>query len=608
VHAVSNKVANSAPLGAAVLQDVPANPETSNVAVSSIKDGCLEDVMRSIWKEVLGVDAVGSEDNFFVLGGHSLMAIQLIAEIRRRIGAEVSVKTFFQCPTVAALVARIRDSHASTTVEDCNPTIQPIPRDSDLPLTFHQADIWEFETTMPGTARFTGVMSLSLNGKLVHAGLEFGLNQILTRHEVLRTTYSLDAGGRPVARVNPPQSLSLPFKDIASLESESRRRELLKSANRLVRTPFDLSRDVLLRGLLFKTGEFEHVLIFSSHYIAVDGWTVGLILNELGEHYAAYVEERPSRVPDVKLQCVDYAKWQSSQLSEESLAPHLSYWRQQLLDVAPQDPLPLDRPRPRNKTMHGSTFHFVLTPYLTRSLKHFSHQHGSTLFFTLLSTLNILFHIRSGSDDIVIGTITGDRDPGMEMVFGSFVNCLPLRNHLYPQQTFREVMENTRRCAADAYTHQVPFHKIVETVAQNRNLINDPLFRISLVLRNIPFTEMKIGGLEIQLSPLQVDRAVSEGDLSLYLQEVGGVLSGYFEYDDRILESSTMESLAADFIALLSQCTANPQARLCDFTVSSQFAGKALDIVEELSYAAPLGTDEALSQGNGDGMGARGSF
>ncbi|HEY6349895.1 MAG TPA: condensation domain-containing protein [Candidatus Angelobacter sp.] len=582
MHASSNTLPNLA-LSTVGVQDAPANLESTSVASPSIKDDELENVITGIWQEVLGVTAIGIEDDFFVLGGHSLMAIQLIAEIRRRTGAEVPVKAFFQRPTVAALVARIRDSHVSPSAES-SLMIQPIPRQDDLPLTFHQAEVWEFETTVPGTARFTGVISLSLRGNLNRVGLEFAINQILVRHEVLRTTYHAGAAGQPVARIHPPQPLCIPFKDISHLEGESRRRELLQSANRLVRTPFDLSRDVLVRALLFKMGEFEHFLIFSSHYIAVDGWTVGLILKELGEHYAAYLEVRPPSVPDVKLQCIDYAHWQRSHLSEESLAPHLSYWHGQLLDVASQEPVPLDRPRPHHKTLSGATFHFALTPDLTRSLKQFSHQHGSTLFFTLLSTLNILFHILSGSEDIVIGTITGDRDPGMETVFGSFVNCLPLRNALRPEQTFLEVMEDTRRCTTDAYVHQAPFHKIVARVAQDRDPISNPLFRILLVLRNIPFTEIKTGGLEIQYSPLHVDRAVSEGDISLYLQDVGGALSAYFEYDNEIFESSTIEQLAEDFVRLLDKCTANPEARLCDFAVSSEFAGKGRDTVEESSH------------------------
>jgi len=576
---VSNTVADSATLEeAASLDDAPATPSHPQVTASPGRVGELESVMLSIWQEVLGVDAIGLEDDFFVLGGHSLMAIQLIAEIRRRTGAEVPVKVFFESPTVAALVARIVDARTSNAVEESNLLFEPISRNGDLPLTFHQTDVWEFERSQPGTARFTGVIALFLRGRLVRAGLEFALNQILTRHEVLRTTYRSGEDGQPVARVNPPQSLSLLARDISHLENEVRERELLESANRLVRTSFNLGSDVLLRTVLFKIGEDEHVLVFSSHYIAVDSWTIGLILKELGEHYAAYIEARPSQLPAAKLQCVDYAHRQRSRNFEESITPHLAYWQQRLLDIALQEPLPQDRPRPRNKTMNGSTFHFALTPNQTHDLKRFSHEHGSTLFFTLLSALNVLFHIRSGMEDIVIGTITGDRDPGMETVFGSFVNCLPLRNHLHSGQTFLEVMENSRRCTTDAYSHQVPFHKISEMIARDRDLVEAPLFRSSLVLRNIPFTEMNSGGLQIQLLPLRLNRAVAEADLSLYLQEVGGVLSGYFEYDDHVFLSSTMERLSGDFITLLARCIDCPAARLCDLEL-------AVDMVEKLSCA-----------------------
>jgi non-ribosomal peptide synthetase component F len=223
--------------------------------------------------------------------------------------------------------------------------------------------------------------------------------------------------------------------------------------------------------------------------------------------------------------------------------------------------------------------HFSLSAKLTRNLNHFSHQHGSTLFFTLLSTLNVLFHLRSGSQDIVIGTITGDREAGMETVFGSFVNCLPLRNLLYPDQTFLDVMETTRKSTTDAYAHQIPFCKIVEMLAPDRDLANNPLFRVSLVLRNIPFTHMKTGGLEIQLSPLPVNRAVSEVDMSLYMQEVGGILSGYFEYDNAIFGHSTMERLADDFVRLLQEVIAIPNGRLADFMTSPKSAGT--DFVKE---------------------------
>ncbi len=529
----------------------------------------LESVITRIWQEVLGVHEIGRQDDFFVLGGHSLMAIQLIAEIRRVTGIEVPVKSLFQEPTVAALARKIHGSRTPFAGAE-RQAIQPVPRHGDLPLTFHQADVWNFETTMPGTARYTGVITLSLNGHLIHAGLEFAVNEILNRHEVLRTTYRSGKEGRPVAVVNAPQRLSLPVTDISHMDSESCQKELLRSANQLVRAPFDLGRDVFIRLLLFKIGDSEHVLLFSSHYIAVDGWTVGLILHELGEHYAAYVESRLPQLPATGIQCIDYAHWQRSQTTGESLAPHLSYWRRQLSGLASQDLAPVDQARRRNSSLPGSTIHFALTPHLTRSLKHFSHQNGSTLFFTLVSALNALFHALSGSRDIVIGTITGDREPGMEAVFGSFVNCLPLRNRLDPEQTFLELMESVRRCVTDAYAHQVPFHEIIAAVGKDRELKNNPLFRVMLVLRNIPFTEIKTSGLEIQLASLPVNRAVSEGDMSLYLQDFGSNLSGYFEYNHEICNHGDIERLVGDFIRLLGDVTATPQSRLCDLLVSAQ--------------------------------------
>ncbi|HXA84439.1 MAG TPA: beta-ketoacyl synthase N-terminal-like domain-containing protein [Candidatus Dormibacteraeota bacterium] len=549
-------------------QDNAWNQDNNSEIPPSVPSDEIETLITGIWEDVLGVPEIERDHNFFVLGGHSLMAIQLIAEIRRVTGTEISIKTLFQEPTIAALARSIRESKETFTVVSENHAIQPVGRRGDLPLTFHQTDVWEFETNLPETARYTGIISLSLKGNLIHEGLEFAVSEIMARHEVLRTTYRANRHGQPVATVHPPRPLCVPVVNLSHLSAETRERELVQSANRLVRTPFDLGHDVLMRPLLFKTGDAEHLFMISSHYIAVDGWTVGLIVREIGEHYAAYVESRPSRVPAVNVQCIDYAHWQRSQIATESLAPHLAYWRAQLLDIAPQEPLPLDRPRPLNITMNGSTCHFSLTPGLTRSLKHFSHQQGSTLFFTLVSALNVLFHLRSGSRDIVIGTITGDREAGMETVFGSYVNCLPLRNRLDPQQTFLEVMENTRRCTTDAYAHQVPFRKIAEAMGQDRNLIDDPLFRVTLVLRNIPFTEMRTGELEIQLSPLPVNRAVSEGDISLYLQEVGGDLAGYFEYNHEIFNAGTVEQLSADFAALLENIVASPWTKLCDFPIA----------------------------------------
>lgn len=595
VHAITGASPNCEPVAPADQQHTIVDQGNTAVPTLRLKDHELENVVMSIWREALGRNDIKPEDDFFVVGGHSLMAIQMIAEIRRQTGTEITVKALFEQPTAAALARRIRDSRVLADASYSDPIIHPIPRQGNLPLTFHQADVWKFENDMPGTSRYTGVISLLLKGNLVQPGVEFGINQILARHEVLRTTYHAGENGQPVARINPPQSFCIPVKDISYLDAESREQELLDSANRLVRTPFDLSQDTLIRVLLFKTSAIEHLLIFSSHYIAVDGWSVGLILKEFGEYYAAYAEGRPANVPAPHIQCIDYAHWQRSRLSTETIESQLSYWRRQLFNVSSQELVPIDHPRPQHNTMKGSTLHFTLTPDITRDLKQFSHQHGSTFFFTLLSALNILFHSRSGKEDIVIGTITGDRETGMEAVLGSFVNCLPLRNFLRPGQTFLDVLENTRKCTTDAFAHQIPFREIADAIAQHRDLINDPLFRVSLVLRNIPFTEIRTCGLEVQLSPLHVDRGVCEGDLSLYLQEVAGILSGYFEYNSEIFDAHTVERLAGDFTKLLGDVITHPEAQVCDFVTSLEPTERDAYGGEELYYASEPGGAASVS-------------
>ena len=530
----------------------------------------LERVIAGVWQKILGVEAIGHEDDFFMLGGHSLMAIQLLAETRRCAGADVPVEVLFEEPTISAMARYIRGSKQKSPADHEPLMLDPAPRDGELPLTFHQEDVWRFETALPGTARYTGVISMTMTGDLVHFGLEFALNEILKRHEVLRTTYQANAAGRPVAIIHPAERFDLPVTDISHLKKEAVQQEVLRAANSLVRAPFDLSRDRFIRPLLFRISATQHTLLFCSHYVAVDAWTVGLLAREISEHYAAYMESRPARLPEAAVQCVDAARRQRDRCTDEFMKPHLDYWRRQLEEVAPQELVPLDRPRPQSNTMCGSTLHFSLTPELTRALKHFSHRHGSTLFFTLVSALNVLFHARSGSRDIVIGTITGDREPGMEAVFGSFVNCLPLRNQIGAHQSFLDVMESVRNCVTDAYAHQAPFQKIAEALGTDRELIDHPLFRVLLVLRNVPFTEMAAAGLQLRLSHLLVNRGVSEGDLSIYLQEFAGALSGYFEYNHQIFDASTIQRLSEDFANFLDILPRSPETRLCDLKASPE--------------------------------------
>lgn len=564
------------------------SPEVSAVSQASYRAPAdeTEEAIAQIWQKMLGIERVSTADDFFILGGHSLMATQLIAEVRRVTHTDVSVQALFEEPTIAGLAKRVRllkDTQGAVDGEE----IAVIPRDDYLPLTFHQETVWAFENMVPGTARFNGFITLALHGPLDTDALGFAMNEILRRHEVLRTTYSTTDDGRPIAVIHPFSPVQLPLEDLSDVPPDEREREALSRANALARRSFNIGEDLMMRPVLLRLSQQEHLLLIASHYIAVDGWTIGLVIQELGEHYGARIGARPTRLSELPFQCVDYASWQREQVTEAVLAAHLPYWREQLLDAPSQEPVPLDRPRPSAPSLRGAAYHFTLGPDLTEAVKDFSHRHGSTTFMTLVSALNALFNIYSGQKDIVIGTITGDREIGMEALVGAFVNILALRNHVESTESFLTLLDGVRKVATDAYAHQIPFMKLAQDFAGQRDIERDPVFRVMFILRNIPMTQTAADSLDISLSPLPIDRGVADQDVSLYLQEKGGAFGGYFEYSTDLFDRETIEGLAAKFVALLHHVVERPASPLSQLeTVMATAVGDSdteADVAETLT-------------------------
>ncbi len=510
--------------------------------------------VAEIWTRLLGISRVGLNDDFFKLGGHSLLATQLIAEVRRATNTEVTVQALFQNPTIAGLGEQVKALRAANP-EYRMLTIPRLPRDGDLPLSFHQEMVWDFERKYPGTARFNGCLTFRITGDLDLAALQFAVDEMLRRHEVLRTSYDV-RDGKSVAIIQPQRPVPIVIEDLSNLQGADRDARLLEIANATARKPFDLRKDVLIRPVLVKLGPQEHMLIVASHYVAVDGWTIGLVVQEVGIHYAHHKDPSRPGMPDLPFQAVDYAAWQRQRIDEQFVSSHLEYWERQLGDVPSQRPMPTDRRRPFIPSIRGSTAHFTLGLELTGALKAFSHQHGYTNFMVFVAALDTLFHRYSGEEDIVIGTMMGDREIGTEAMVGALVNMLALRNRIEPQQSFMQVLENVRRVATEAYAHNIPFELVVERL--NRDMIRNPYFRVVFILRNIPFTETSAPGMELKLTTLPLDRGVADMDLSLYLQEKEGAFSGYFEYNSHLFHRSTIDELAENFIGLLTAALRDP--------------------------------------------------
>jgi hypothetical protein len=302
------------------------------------------------------------------------------------------------------------------------------------------------------------------------------------------------------------------------------------------------------------------MLVMTSHYVAVDGWTIGLVIQEFGLHYTAFKRPGTPRLPDLSFQCVDYAAWQRSQMNDAAIDANMPYWREQLDDIAPQCPVPLDRMRPLRPSIRGSTHHFTLGRELTESIEAFSHEHGYTVFMTFIAALDALYHLQSGMEDVVIGTMTGDREIGTEAMIGALVNMMALRTKLTGDQTFLQVLESVRKMSSEAFANQVPFAMMAERM--NRNLFRKPFFRTVFILRSVPHTETRAADLDVQLATVALDRGVSDMDMTLYLQKKQGAFTGYFEYNTDLFNRTTIQDLANDLIALLRDVLAHPELPL----------------------------------------------
>lgn len=518
----------------------------------------VERTVGGIWEMMLGIGRIGVNDDFFKLGGHSLLATQLIAEVRRATNTEVSVQSLFKEPTIAGLSEEVRKLYAANPNFQVS-TIPTIVRDGKLPLSYHQEMVWDFERRFPGSSRFNGCLSLRLTGELDLGAAHFAVDEILRRHEVLRTNYYHDKGVSE-AIVRPARHMEIPFHDFSGLPPATREKRLLDVAIVLARQPFDLTQDVYIRPALIKLAPKEHMLVIASHYVAVDGWTIGLVIQEFGAHYAAFKNPDAPRLPELAFQCVDYAAWQRKKIDDATIDASMPYWRKQLDNLGPQYPVPVDRMRSLRPSIRGSSYHFSLGRDLTDAIKAFSNKQGYTTFMTFVAALDVLYHAYSGLEDIVIGTMTGDREIGTEAMVGALVNMLALRTKLHGGQTFMQVLESVRKSATDAYAHQVPFAVMAERM--NRNLFRQPLFRTVFILRNVPCTETRADDLDVELAYLPLDRGVSDMDVTLYLQEKQGVLSGYFEYNTDLFNRSTIEELANNFIALLRDVLDQPDVPL----------------------------------------------
>jgi amino acid adenylation domain-containing protein len=520
----------------------------------------IEEVLAGIFAQVLGVEQVGVYDNFFNLGGHSLLATQVISHIRTTFEIELPLRRLFESPTVAGLAAAIQEMMKVQTGRQV-PPIQRVSREGELPLSFAQQRLWLLDRLDPGNISYNSSATVRLVGSLHVEALEQAFNEIVRRHEVLRTTfYEID--GQPFQAIAPSLTITLPIIDLCELPEADKSSEVQKLTTEWCQQHFDLAQSPLLRLMLLKLGQQEHILVFSIHHIASDGWSVGLFVGEVAALYEAFSQGKPSPLPELPIQYADFAIWQRQWLQGDVLETQLAYWKQQLGTNPPVLDLPSNRPRSSSPTFRGTDYGFVLPKTLTEALKTLSQQEGVTLFMTLLGAFKTLLYSYKGQEDIIVGSPIANRNQSeTEGLIGFFVNTLVLRTDLSGNPSFRDVLQRVQEVAMGAYAHQdLPFEKLVMELQPERHLGSNPLYQVWFSLQNNPMPPLELPGLTLNLS--DVDIGAVRHDLKLGLTETVEGMECLFQYKTDIFEASTIVRMAERFEQVLSTVVKQPDIQL----------------------------------------------
>ncbi|MEV0442213.1 amino acid adenylation domain-containing protein [Streptomyces spectabilis] len=538
-------------------------PELSGQAGGRPPRTLQEELLCDLFAEVLDLERVSVDDNFFDLGGHSLLATKLISRIRATLGAEVELRTFFSHPTVAGIVP-----HLDGSVRTQAPLVRVAERPEHLPLSFAQQRLWFVDQFEGPSATYNMPIVLRLSGELDIPSLETALNDVVARHETLRTVFPA-VNGKPEQQIHSVEDARVTLA-VRDFDSED---EVAAALTEAARYAFALESELPLRAQLFRSGPQESVLSLVVHHIAADGWSYAPLAQDLAAAYTARVGGAAPEWTELPVQYADYTLWQHELLGDESDPDSLfnkqyAYWAEQLAGLPEKVTIPTDRPRPAVLKGTGDLLRFTLDAELHQGIADLAKATGTTPFMVLQSTMAALLTRLGAGTDISVGSgIAGRTDENLKDLVGLFVNLLVLRTDTSGDPTFAELLAQVRKTSLSAYSHQdIPFESLVEKLNPERQPSVHPLFQIALALQNNEAAQFELPGLRVQADGSGTGTA--RYDLLLSLDETfedrtrPAGISVAAEYSDELFDASTIETLLTRWQRLLTTAVTNPSHRI----------------------------------------------
>ena len=564
----------------------PARTRPDLAAAFVAPRNSIEEQLATLWTELLGLDVVGVNDNFFCLGGHSLIVTQMIYRAREIFSVNISFAQVFANPTIAAVAEIIAQGGEQTQWE--RPTIQHISHEGLVPVSFSQERIYFVYKLAPENSAYQFQATMDIRGKLDFEALQRSLDEIVRRHEIFRTTYQ-EVNGRLYQVIHPHPGAALRVVDLRDIPEPERQIEAQKLVEAELLTHLDLTQLPIVQWAVFQLSDQDYILTHVEHHMAHDGWSFNVFLSELVELYEALWAGKLSPLPELSYQFADFATWQREWAKTQEAQAQLVYWQQKLAGIPPLLELPYNRPRPKEQTYNGEHARMELPVDLCESLRDFSHQQGATLFMTMLEGFIILLHRYISQDDIFIGSAVANRRMHqIEKIMGMVVNNLVLRTDVSGNPTVRELLDRVRQMTMEAYANEdVPFDKVVEAVKPIRNLSHNPLFQVMFSFHNSAKPYLKFPGFDFTLhEPANNKSAKFDLDFLVIPRFEQSVQSGAktgargitldLEYNSDLFDAESMEAMLEQYEQVLIEMLANPEQKICQIPLVTASQQKLL--------------------------------